>query len=406
MKKAGFRDIESVQKLETGDKVYLNQKGKSVIAAIIGKDKNRINLVGSHIDSPRLDLKPNPIYEDKGIALFKTHYYGGIKKYQWTNVDLALYGVVHTKAGKRIEFTYGEGKDEPCFIVSDLLPHLAKKQLEKTGNEIVEGEQLNVFIGNIPLDGEEIKEKIKLNTLNLLNEKYGIVEEDFSFAELNFVPAGLPRDIGFDRSMIAGYGQDDKACSFANLKAVMETRNPKVTAVAYFSDKEEIGSMGNTGAYSFIVEDFAQMLVKKLRLDITPKELLRESRAISADVTVAVNPSFADVHEERNAAYLGHGVVIEKYTGAGGKYSANDASAEYMNDIRKLLDANKIKHQTGELGKIDLGGGGTIALYLSRYGMDTVDIGPAVLGMHSPREVISKIDLYESYRLYKAFFEN
>lgn len=406
LKKTGFKDIHNVKKLNPGDKIYLNHKGKSIIAAVIGKNHNSVRLLGSHLDSPRLDVKPHPVYEEKGLSLMKTHYYGGIKKYQWTNVDLALYGVIHTKKGKKIEFSVGEKEDEQRFIVSDLLPHLAKKQLEKPGYEIVEGEQLNVYLGNIPVDDKKVKEKIKLNILDSLNKKYGITEEDFNFAELNFVPAEKPKDIGFDRSLIAGYGHDDKAGSYASLRAIVETKNPETTIVSYFSDKEEIGSTGDTGAYSFVLLDFAEMLTKKLSLKISASELLRISKAISADVGSGVNPSFSDVHEEKNAALLGNGVIIEKYTGAGGKYSANDASAEYMQEIREVLSKNNINWQIGELGKVDVGGGGTIALFLSRYGMDTIDIGPPVLGMHSPREVLSKVDLYETYRAYKAFFSN
>jgi len=405
LEKAGFKNINKQKELKEGDKVYLNYKEKSIICAVIGK-KPYLKLIGSHIDSPRLDIKPHPVYEDKGLSLMKTHYYGGIKKYQWTNVDLALYGVLHTKEGKKIEFSIGEKQKDPRFIASDLLPHLAKKQLEKSGNEVVEAEQLNIYLGNIPIEDKKIKEKIKLNVLNILNKEYGIIEEDFNFSELTFVPAESPRDIGFDKSLIAGYGQDDKACSFASLKAILDIKSPENTVVSYFSDKEEIGSIGNTGAYSFVLLDFAETLTKKLKVDISPGELLRNSKAISADVGSAINPSFSEVHEEKNAAILGRGVVVEKYTGAGGKYSANDASAEYMSEIRHLLTKNKIKWQTGELGKVDIGGGGTIALFLSRYGMDTVDMGPPVLGMHSPREVMSKVDLYETYKAYKAFFSN
>jgi aspartyl aminopeptidase len=404
--KAGFRDIEKIAKLKIGDKVFFNYKGKSVIAAVIGKTKDSIRLVGSHIDSPRLDLKPNPIAEDKSLVLLKTHYYGGVKKYQWTNTELALYGVIHTKAGKRLEFSIGEKDDEPRFIFSDLLPHLAKKQMEKTGNDLVEGEQLNIFVGNIPLKEKDVTEGVKLNTLKILNDKYGLTEEDFSFAELTFVPAGQAHDIGFDKSMVAGYGQDDKACSFANMMAILDVKNPKVTAISYFSDKEEIGSVGDTGAYSFILINFAELLAEKLGTEKSATELLFGGRAISADVGAAVNPSFADVHDDKNSCITGFGVIVEKYSGAGGKYNANDANAEYMSYIREVLDKNKIIWQTGEIGKIDAGGGNTIALFMSRYGIDTVDAGPGVLGMHSPREVTSKVDLYEAYRLYKAFLED
>jgi len=404
LEKAGFKDITKYVKIKPGDKIYLNQKDKSVIAAVIGKDTTKFNLVGSHIDSPRLDLKPNPLVESNSLALLKTHYYGGIKKYQWTNVDLVLTGVIFTKDGKKIDLNYGGLDEEPVFIISDLLPHLARKQLEKNGREIVEGEQLNIFIGSIPVEDKEAKEKVKSNILSILNKKYGIVEEDFSFAELNFVPAQKSREIGFDRSLIAGYGQDDKACSYASLRSLLDLKLPNVTAVSYFSDKEEIGSVGNTGAESFILWDFSEKIISKANLKTTAKEMLSNSRAISADVSAAVNPSFSDVHDEKNAATVGYGVVLEKYTGGGGKYEANDCSAEYMNEIRQLLIKNNIKYQTAEIGKVDAGGGGTLAMYLSRFGIDTVDAGPGVLGMHSPREVLSKADLYESYRLYKAFF--
>jgi aspartyl aminopeptidase len=403
LEKNGFKELSKSKTLKAGDKVYHNQKGKSIIAAVIGKQNDRFNLVGSHIDSPRLDLKPNPLFEDSSIALLKTHYYGGIKKYQWVNVDLALYGVIHTKDGKKIELCIGEEDDEPRFLMSDLLPHLSKKQMEKKADEIIEGEQLNIFIGNIPLEAKEGKEKVKANILKILNRDYGIVEDDFSFAELNFIPAGKPREIGFDRSLIAGYGQDDKSCSYANLMSILDVKTPAATAIAYFSDKEEIGSYGNTGAQSYILLDFAEQLVQKLGLKSSPKEMLRQSKAISADVSAGLDPSFHESHEERNAAIIGEGVVIEKYTGSGGKYSANDTHAEYMNEIRQLMLKNDVRFQASEIGKIDIGGGGTIALYLSRFGMDTVDAGPAVLGMHSPREIISKVDLYESYKLYRAF---
>jgi aspartyl aminopeptidase len=401
--KNGFKEIHSVKTLKPGDKVYLNQKGKSVIATVIGKN-NELRILGAHIDSPRLDLKPNPVLESNNLAMLKTHYYGGIKKYQWTNIDLALYGVIHTKKGKKIEFKIGEKENEPRFIVSDLLPHLARKQMEKKGSEIIEAEQLNIYIGNIPLDEKDAKDKVKLNVLKILNEKYSITEEDFSFAELNFVPSGKPNEIGFDKSLISGYGQDDKACSYATLKSIIEIKNPKNICIGYWSDKEEIGSYGNTGAQSFILLDFAQILVDKLNLKITAKELLKNGKAISADVSAGVNPAFPEVHEMNNAAIIGNGVVIEKYTGGGGKYSANDTHAEYMHEIRQLIDKNKIAYQTAEIGKVDIGGGGTIALYMSRFGMDILDVGPAVLGMHSPREVMSKVDLYETFRLYKAFF--
>ncbi|NTV22761.1 MAG: aminopeptidase [Nanoarchaeota archaeon] len=404
LEKLGFMDIEMMMTLKEGDKVFFNIKDKSVIAMKVGKETDGLMIIGSHLDSPRLDIKPNPLYEANNLALMKTHYYGGVKKYQWTNVDLAMYGVAYTKEGVKHEFSIGEKDDEPRFLVSDLLPHLAKKQMEKTGNEIVEAEQLNVFVGNIPVKDKDAKDKVKMAVLELLNRKYGMIEEDFSFAELNFVPAGTPRDIGFDKALISGYGHDDKSATFANLRALLDSKS-KNTAVAYFSDKEEIGSVGNSGAASFVLLDFAEIVVKKLGLSISPKELLVNSKAVSADVSSALDPNFPEVSDEKNATQLGFGVTIEKYTGSGGKYSANDAHAEYMNEIRKILQKNKVTWQTSELGKVDIGGGGTIALYMSRFGMDTVDAGPGVFGMHSPREILSKVDLYEAYKFYKGFFE-
>ena len=405
LEKAGFSSIEEKKTLKAGDKVYYKHKNKSVIACVIGKDVSKFRLVGSHIDSPRLDLKPNPVYETASMALLRSHYYGGIKKYQWTNVDLSMLGIMTTREGKTIEFNLGEDEGDSRFIISDLLPHLGRKRMEKPASEVVEGEELNLFIGSIPINEQGVKEKVKLNILNVLHEKYGIYEEDFAFAEINFVPSGKPTDIGFDRSMIAGYAHDDKSCSYANLMALLTVKTPSVTAISYFADKEEIGSNGNTGAESLILWDFSEILIEKCGAKTSAKRMLSNSQALSADVGAALNPNFQEVHEKQNAPLLGHGIIIEKYTGRGGKYSANDTHAEYLAEIRQILIKNSISWQTGELGKIDIGGGGTIAMYLSRLGIETVDAGPCVLGMHSPREVISKVGLYESYKLYKAFLE-
>jgi aspartyl aminopeptidase len=405
LNKNGFKNIDSLKKVKTGDKIYKNVKDKTVIAAVIGKDTKKWQLIGSHVDSPRLDLKPNPVYEDSNLGLIKTHYYGGVKKYHWVNTPLALHGVVFTKNGKKVTINIGDKLDEPKFIIPDLLPHLAKNQMERKAPKIVEGEELNILVGHIPVNDEKIKEQIKFSLLKFLNEKYGIIEEDFFTAELELVPATNPMDIGFDRGLIAAYGQDDKVCVYSSLMALTETKNPLHTAVGFFVDKEEIGSMGDTGAASFILQNFAYDYICLTGLKIDVSQLLELSNAVSADVTAGMNPNYKDVHDPSNASYLGKGVSVEKYGGGGGKYSTHDSSAEYMNYLRLMLDKNKIAWQTGELGKIDLGGGGTIGMYLSRYGMNCVDIGPSILGMHSPCEVTSKADVYSAYLFYQAFFK-
>lgn len=404
LKKAGFTDAESAKTVKAGDKLYVHYRGKVAMALVIGSEPERIRIVGSHLDSPRLDLKPNPVIEGQQVALLKTHYYGGVKKYQWTNTDLALYGVIHDSSGTKYEFSIGEKDDDPRFSVSDLLPHLAQKQMEKNGRELVEGEQLAVFAGHVPypLEGDDASQKLAL--LKLLNERYSLVEQDFAYAELTLVPAGGPREIGFDKALIAAYGHDDKVCAYASLRAILETETPTRTAVSLWIDKEEIGSDGDTGAQSFALARILAPIYAKMGGSIDVWQLLHDAEALSADVTAAVNPNFSDVHDEHNAARVGRGVVFEKYTGSGGKYSANDASAEYLNEIRQVLTSAGVVHQSGGLGKVDLGGGGTIAKYLSRYGTRTVDMGPAVLGMHSPREIVSKADVHEAYRAYKAFW--
>jgi len=403
LSEAGFKPLSSA-KLKTGDKIYKNYRGKAVLAAVIGKKKNQLNIIGSHMDSPRLDLKQQPLFEDVGDALFKSHYYGGIKKYQWVNTPLAMHGVIHTKKGDKIEFSLGEKEKDPKFIIPDLLPHLAKKQMEKTGDKIIEGEQLNIFVGSIPVKSKTVKEKTKFAILKYLHEKHGIIEEDFLCAEIEFVPAADPVDIGFDKSMIAAYGQDDKACAFTSYRALRKINNPTRTAVAFFADKEEIGSVGDTGAASHLLEDFISEIMALCGVNELPARIFENSRAISADVNCAFNSNFKEVQDPMNVNQIGYGVSLTKYGGGGGKYSTNDASAEYMQEIRELLNKNKVIWQTGEFGKVDEGGGGTIAMFMSKYGINTVDAGPPILAMHSPQELSSKADIYETYKLYKAFF--
>ncbi|MFP4403165.1 MAG: aminopeptidase [Candidatus Woesearchaeota archaeon] len=406
LKKNNFKDLNSYNLIKKGDKFYKIIKDKCVICGICGENLNNFRLIGSHVDSPRLDLKPMPLYEDSELGLLQSHYYGGIKKYHWVNVPLSLNGVIFTKNGQKITLNIGENENDPKFIIPDLLPHLAKEQLKKEASKVIEGEELNIIFGHIPIKDDEIKEKIKLNILKKLNEEYNLTEEDFVFAELEFVPAQKSFDVGLDRGLIGGYGHDDRSCVFSSLKAICDINEDlKNTAISLFVDKEEIGSIGDTGASSFILLNFADEYVKKANLDIKPITILKQTKSISADVTVALDPNFSSVNDPKNSSYVGRGISIEKYGGAGGKYHTNDAHAEYMQEIREILDKNNIQWQTGELGKIDVGGGGTIAMFMSRYGMDCIDAGLCVLGTHSPCEVISKADLYSSYQFYKKFFK-
>lgn len=402
---SGFTNIKNKKNLSKGDKIYKNIKDKSIIACIIGENSDNFRIVASHTDSPRLDLKPSPLYEDSNVAMMQTHYYGGIKKYQWVNQPLSLEGVIYTKKGKKITISIGEKEDDPRFIVSDLLPHLAKEQVKKTGTKLIEGEDLNIMVGHLPIDDKDIKDKIKFNILKYLHDEYYITEEDFYFAELELVPSLNPMDIGFDRGLICAYGQDDKVCVYTSLMALIETQNPSYTTVAYFADKEETGSDGNTGAKSLALLNFTKEYCNLLGLKNDANLILADSKAISADVTAAINPNFKNVQDEQNASKLGNGVSIEKYGGGGGKYSTNDTNVEYMQFIREIANNHEIPWQTGELGKIDIGGGGTIAKFMANYGMECVDIGPCVVGMHSPAEITSKADVYSAYKLYKAFFE-
>ena len=398
----GFCEFDRTKKYNAGDKVYINNRGKALILAVIGSEsvENGVNISAAHIDSPRLDLKPNPLYEEVELALFKTHYYGGIKKYQWTAIPLSLHGVFALKDGSVKEVSIGEEADEPKFVINDLLPHLAQEQSKRTLNEGIKGEELNVLIGSHPFKDDKGSELVKLNILKLLNEKYGIVEDDFLSAELEIVPAFKACDIGLDRSMVGAYGQDDRVCAYPALTAVMDVKNPKKTAMAILADKEEVGSMGNTGLESDFLRYAIGDLAKMQGGDGTVA--IRNSKCLSADVNAGLDPTFQDVMERRNASRLNYGVVVTKYTGARGKSGTSDASAEYMAYIRKLLDENDIIWQSGELGKVDLGGGGTVAQFIANMGIDVVDLGVPVLSMHAPFETTAKIDIYMCY---KAMYE-
>ena len=414
----GFKELDEVLekgRVVPGTKVYLNNKGKSVVMMVLGKDITMgMHIIGAHIDSPRLDVKQNPLYEEAGIAFLKTHYYGGVKKYQWTTIPLAIHGVIFSKTGKKIEVCIGEDEDDPVFFINDLLIHLSKKQLQETMAEAITGEQLNVVIGHMKIeadgkkaDKDKKKENIiKENVLKLLNEKYGIIEEDFRVAELEIVPAGKARSVGIDGSMIAAHGHDDRICAYTTLRAILEVENPNVTSVAIFADKEEIGSVGNTGMQAYYFENMVADLLstKKGYSDVQVRHALANSKMLSADVSAGFDPAFPTVFEKMNAAYMGNGICINKYTGSGGKGGSNDANPEFLQYVREVFDKNKIVWQTSELGMIDAGGGGTIAYILAKYGTEVVDCGVPVLSMHGPYELASKADLYMAYKAYKAFY--
>ncbi len=409
----GFKAISEYKELDTGDKVYFINRNKSIAAAVIGDEDLTYgcNIVTSHIDAPRLDLKPRPLYEDSeaSVALLQTHYYGGIKKYQWVSIPLAIHGRIVKEDGTPIDVSIGEDSEDPIFVISDLLPHLSKKkQGERKMKDVIKGEELNLIVAGIPIDEEDVDEKVKMKVLKILNEKYDITEEDFTSAELEIVPAHDVRDVGFDRSMLGGYGHDDRVCAYTSLRALLELEGPKKTAMAIFFDKEEIGSEGNTGANSEFVESFYSKLLKLYKDEYTMHDhrvMLDNSKAISGDVSPAVNPSFKSVHEVQNAASFGNGIAINKFTGAGGKYSANDAHAEYVALIRRTFNENDVYWQTAELGKVDEGGGGTVAKFLAELNIDVIDAGTPVLGMHAPFELISKGDLYHTFKGYQAFLE-
>ena len=401
----GFVEFDRNKTYKAGDKVYINNRGKTVAFAVIGKEpvEAGVDITAAHIDSPRLDLKPNPLYEEIELALFKTHYYGGIRKYQWPTVPLALHGVFAKKDGSVVEVSIGEKADEPKFVVNDLLPHLAAEQSKRTLAEGIKGEELNVLIGSHPFKDDKGSELVKLNILKLFNEKYGITEADFLSAELELVPAFSACDIGLDRSMIGAYGQDDRVCAYPALTAVCNIQNPEKTAVAILADKEEIGSDGNTGLNSDFLMHAIGDLAKMQDGDVTVA--LRNSQCLSADVNAGLDPTFQDVMERRNASRLNYGVVVTKYTGARGKSSTSDASAEYVAKIRAMLDNAGIVWQTGELGRVDLGGGGTVAMYIANLGVDVVDLGVPVLSMHAPFETTAKFDVYMCYRAMYEFMK-
>ncbi|MBQ1388051.1 MAG: aminopeptidase [Clostridia bacterium] len=402
----GFTEYDPSADYKPGDKVYVVNRGKNIGLAVIGKNgtKNGVRLVIAHIDSPRLDLKPNPVYEAGDLAMFKTHYYGGIKKYQWTCVPLALHGRIVRLDGEYIDVCVGEDENEPCFVVSDLLPHLDREQAAKPMSKAILGENLNVLIGSRPFNKDKESEQVKLNILNILFEKYGITESDFLSAELDLVPAYKPRDIGFDRSLIGAYGHDDKVCAYPGVMAALDVDTPESTVITFLCDKEEIGSDGNTGMQSTFLNTFIEDLAEADGMKL--RHVLAKSTCLSADVNAAFDPTYASAFEERNSSYLNGGVIITKYTGSGGKYDTSDASAEYMGRIRKMLEDKQILWQTGELGKVDGGGGGTIAKYVANYNVDVVDLGVPVLSMHAPFEVVSKVDVYMAYLAFAAFFEN
>lgn len=409
----GFISLDSAigenRKLKLGDRVYKINKGKNIVLAVIGASpmEKGLNIVGSHVDAPRVDVKPNPLYEDSELALFKTHYYGGIKKYQWTTIPLALHGVIFKSNGEKVKVSIGEDENDPQFCIPELLVHLSQEQMQKKMSEGVTGEGLNLLVGSIPYNDEKLKDKIKTNILEVLKEKYEIKEEDFQRAELEIVPAFKARDIGFDRSLIGSYGQDDRVCAYSSLEAIFNIENPSRTALCFLTDKEEIGSVGATGAQSkFFENTIAELctLTTDNYSDIIVRRALANSKFLSADVTGSVDPTYADVNDKRNATYMGKGVAIMKYTGSRGKYDSSDASAEFMSEITNLLNKNNVIWQSGELGKVDLGGGGTIAMYFANYGMDVVDIGTGLLSMHSPYETTSKVDIYMTFKAYGVFY--
>lgn len=399
----GFVPFDKKKTYKPGDKVYYVNREKAVILAVIGKEpiQNGVNLLAAHIDSPRLDLKQVPLYEKDEVGYFKTHYYGGIKKYQWPTVPLSLHGVIVKADGTKINVCIGEDEADPVFCVSDLLPHLANQQYKRPATELIKGEELNLIIGSRPFKDDETSEAVKLNLLMLLNEKYGVTEADFLSAELEAVPAFKARDIGFDRSLVGAYGQDDRVCAYTELMAVLEAKSVKRTVVAILTDKEETGSDGNTGLCSAYLKYFIADLAACF--GVKGRDVLSASKCLSADVNAAYDPTFPDVFEKNNAAVLNGGVCVTKYTGARGKSGTSDASAEFTGEIRMLLDKAGVIWQTGELGKIDIGGGGTVAAYIANLDVDTIDIGVPVMSMHAPYEITAKTDVYAAYKAFSAF---
>ena len=405
----GFVDIGTLDSLKPGDKIYKINRKKNIFMSVIGKRDIRcgINIAGAHIDSPRLDLKQNPLYESTDMALLKTHYYGGIKKYQWPTIPLAIHGVIYNKDGEMVNITIGENEDDPVFVITDLLPHLAKDQMSKKMTEGIEGENLNVLIGGMPIEAEDVKEKVKFSVLKILNSRYGITEKSFQSAEIEIVPAQKAKNVGLDESFVGAYGQDDRVCAYTTLRGILDVENPETTAAAILVDKEEIGSTGNTGAQSAFMVMTITEIIEKLNKTCTLTDLdktIANSVCLSSDVSAAVDPNYLSVTEANNASYAGGGVAIMKYTGARGKSESSDANAEFVYEVGKLMDDNGVIWQTGELGKVDQGGGGTIAQYVANLNMNVIDCGVPVLSMHSPFEVVAKSDVYMAYRAYKALY--
>lgn len=405
-KEKGFRPLEECKELHPGDKVYTTNKNKNFLAAVIGEKslEEGMRILGAHIDSPRLDIKQNPLYEKGGFAFFETHYYGGIKKYQYVTIPLALHGIVYKKDGTSFEVSIGEDPSDPVLGITDLLIHLSADQMSKKASEVIEGEKLDITIGNIPLEKDE-NGKVKDYILHLLKEKYGMEEEDFLSSELHAVPAGKARDYGLDRSMIAGYGHDDKVCAYTSLRAVLDSKKEEYTSVVVLVDKEEVGSIGATGAQSLWFEDVIMEMLAKEGKDsyLALRHAMSASKMLSSDVSGAVDPLYSGANEPNNSCYFSKGVVFNKYTGARGKSGCNDAMPEFLSFVRNAMDKNNIHYQTSEIGKVDQGGGGTIAYILGNYNMYVLDAGVPVLSMHSPMEIVSKADVFEAYLAYKVF---
>ena len=407
----GFVPFEEKAELKAGDSVYFTNREKNIMLVKVGSEdiEKGINIVGAHVDSPRLDLKQNPLYESDGMALFKTHYYGGIKKYQWTAIPLAIHGVICKKNGEKISVCIGEKDDDPVFTITDLLPHLAKDQMSKSMLEGIEGEALNILIGGIGAGSDELSERVKFNILNILSISYDITEEDFLSAELEVVPALKARNVGLDNGFVGAYGQDDRVCAYTALKSIFDIDVPERTAVCLLVDKEEIGSVGNTGMLSKFFEMAVAELIAKLKGScdmVTYNRTISASACLSSDVGAAFDPNYPSVSEKSNQSFAGGGLVLMKYTGARGKSEASDASAEFVSEIKTILDNNGVVWQTSELGKVDQGGGGTIAMYVGNLNMDVIDCGVPVLSMHSPFEITAKGDIYMAYKAYKAFYKD
>lgn len=401
----GFVPFDAKKKYNAGDKVYYNNRGKSIILCVFGTDslENGVKIAAAHVDSPRLDLKQHPVYETSELCLLKTHYYGGIRKYQWVTIPLALHGVIFTADGTCVNVNIGEDENDPVFCITDLLPHLAQEQSKRSLADGIRGEELNVLIGSRPFKDDEVSEKVKLNVLSILNEKYGIVEDDFISAELEVVPAFNAKDVGLDRGLIGAYGQDDRVCAYTALEAILDVEMPKTTCITILTDKEEIGSMGNTGLQSAYLKHFIFHIAEMAGTNAPT--VLANSECLSADVCAAMDPTFPEVCESKNAAYVNYGVGMCKYTGSRGKSGSSDASAEFVSRVRQIFDSNGVIWQTSELGRVDLGGGGTVAAYIANLDVDVVDVGVPVLCMHAPYELTSKLDVYMAYKGFASFFK-